>query len=112
MNHVRVITTTGAEAEITHEEALRIAKMVMPHHNSIDEFHKRVEERNAHYLKNANSNIRTIAERHGFTDFHGNEEELKELLARMLGTSLDIGDLIVEIAEQRIAHHHEEIYTE
>lgn len=109
---MKVTTIDGREVEISHEEVMRIVKMMTPHHGGVDEFHRRVGERNAHYLKNANNNIRTIAERNGFTDFHGNEEELKELISRMLGTSLDIGDLIVEVVEQRIAHHHEEIYTE
>ena len=111
MNTFKVVTVTGAEVEIPHEEAHRIAKIIMPH-RSIDDFHRKVEERNEHYLKNANSNIRNIAERNGFMDFHGTEEEMKELLSKMLGRSSDLGDLIVEIAEQRIAHHHEEIYTE
>ena len=111
MHNFKVVTVTGAEVEIPHDEAQRIAKTLMPHHN-LDDFHKKVEERNGHYLKKANGNIQNIAERHGFSDFHGTEEELKELLSKMLGSSDDLGDLIVEIAEQRIAHHHEEIYTE
>jgi hypothetical protein len=109
---IKVTTVDGREVEITMDEGKRIASVVFPHNNGLDNFHRRVKDRNEHYLKNANNNVRTIAERNGFSDFHGNEEELKELLSRMLGASPDIGDLIVEIAEQRIAHHHEEIYTE
>lgn len=109
---IKVTTVDGREVEITMDEGKRIAKIALPHLGGLDDFHHRVKERNLHYLHKANSNIRTIAERNGFSDFHGNEEELKELLCRMLVTCPDIGDLIVEIAEQRIAHHHEEIYTE
>lgn len=111
MNHVRVTTTTGHEVEIPHGEAERVAKL-LSEHGGIDEFHKRVEEHNAHYLHKANENIRNIAERHGFTDFHGTESECKDLLSCMLGAHPDLGDLIVEVAEQRIATHHKEIYSE
>lgn len=111
MNHTRVITITGQEVEIPHEEVVRISKTL--HHNTnVDDFHARVEKRNTHYNLNASENIKKIAHRHGFTDIHGTEEEYKELLARMLDGCDDLGDLIVEIMEERIAHHHKEIYSE
>lgn len=109
MNHVRVTTITGQEVEIPHEEALRISHHVNPH-KSVDSFHQRVKERNEHYLKKACTKIREIAEKHGYSDLHGTEDEYKQLLSDKLGD--DIGDLIVEIIEQRIAHHHQEIYSE
>ena len=112
MNHVRAITITGQEVEITHEEAQRIAKMLNPHPHSLDAFHVHVKERNEHYLRKADNNIREIAERHGIYDLTGSEDELKALLSTMLHTSEAVGDLIVEIAEQRIATHHKEIYSE
>jgi hypothetical protein len=111
MNHVRVTTVTGQEVEITPEEALRIAKSMHPQHH-VDDFHARVEKRNIHYHLKATENIKEIAHRHGFTDIHGTEPEYKELLARMLDGCDDLGDLIVEIMEERIAHHHKEIYSE
>lgn len=111
MNHVRVTTVTGQEVEITPEEALRIAKSMHPQHH-VDDFHARVEKRNTHYHLKASENIKEIANRHDFVNLHGTEEEYKELLARMLDGCDDLGDLIVEIMEERIAHHHKEIYSE
>jgi hypothetical protein len=111
MNHVRVTTVTGHEVEIPHEEALRIAESMHPQHH-VDDFHKNVEKRNMHYHLKASENIKEIAERHGFTDIHGTEPEYKDLLSRMLDGCDDLGDLIVEIIEERIAHHHKEIYSE
>ena len=111
MNHVRVTTVTGQEVEITPEEAIRIAKSMHPQHH-VDDFHKNVEKRNTHYHLNASENIREIASRHGFVNLHGTEEEYKELLARMMDAEDDLGDLIVEIIEERIAAHHKEIYSE
>jgi hypothetical protein len=112
MNHVRAITITGQEVEVTHEEAQRIAKSMHPHPTSlVDSFHKGVAERNAHYHHKACENIRAIAERHGFSDFHCTEDELKELLSCLRYTE-DFGDLLVEVTEERIAHHHKEIYSE
>lgn len=110
MNHVRVITTMGQEVEITHEEAQRIARSISPR-PVVDNFHKGVIARNDHYLHKADENIREIADKYGFSDFGGSEEELKELLSAMLNVHEDIGNLIVEIAEQRIATHHHEIYS-
>ena len=111
MNHVRVTTTTGQEVEIPYDEIHRVMKNMHPHH-AVDEFHTKVEEHNEHYLHKANENIRNIAEKHGFTDFHGTEEECKDLISCLLGGGPDIGDLIVEVAEQRIAVHHKKIYSE
>jgi hypothetical protein len=71
-----------------------------------------VVKRNPHYHLKASENIREIAERHGFVNLHGTEDEYKELLARMMDAEDDLGDLIVEIVEERIAHHHKEIYSE
>jgi hypothetical protein len=42
----------------------------------------------------------------------GTENEYKALISCMLGDDYDLGDLIVEIVEERIAHHHKEIYSE
>jgi hypothetical protein len=112
MNHVRVTTITGHEVEIPHEEAIRIAKSMHPQHH-VDDFHARVENRNIHYHLKASENIKAIAERHGFTDLLGTEDEYKDLLTACLESGCDdIGDLIVESAEERIAHHHKEIYSE
>lgn len=112
MDHVRVTTVTGQAVEITPEEALRVAHLMLPKH-SVDEFHEKVEERNHHYHLKAKENIKKIAERHGFTDIVGTEEEYKDLITACLQSDCDdIGDLIVEIAEERIAYHHKEIYSE
>jgi hypothetical protein len=109
MNHVRVITITGQEVEITLEEAHRIADSMHP---KMDPFHQKVAERNLHYHKKAQRNISEIASRHGFSGLDGTENEYKALISCMLGDDDDLGDLIVEIVEERIAHHHKEIYSE
>lgn len=111
MNHVRAITITGQEVELSHEEVQRIAKSLHPSPHHVDDFHKAVKERNEHYLNKACASIKEIAERHGITDLHNTEEEYKELLSN-LKHSDDFGDLLVEIMEQRIAAHHKEIYSE
>lgn len=111
MNHVRVTTVSGQEVEIPFDEIHRVMKSMHPR-VPIDDFHAKVEEHNERYLHKANENIRNIAEKHGFTDFHGTEEECKDLISCMLGTSPDLGDLIVEVSEQRIATHHKKIYSE
>jgi hypothetical protein len=109
MNHVRVATVTGQEVDITLEEAHRIASSMHP---KMDPFHKKVEERNLHYHAKAQKNINEIAARHGFSGLDGTENEYKTLLSCVLGDDDDLGDLIVEIVEERIAHHHKEIYSE
>lgn len=111
MNHVRAITVTGQEVEISHEEIQRIMRSMTPTRH-VDNFHQNVEKRNTHYHLNASENIREIAERNGFTDLTGTEEEYKKLLARMMDAEDELGDLIVEIVEERIAAHHKEIYSE
>lgn len=108
MEYVKVTTITGQEVEITHEEAQRIAGSV----KTIDAFHIAVKERNNQYHQKASDSIKEIAARHGFTNLHGTEEEYKKLLAHAMHTHPDIADLIVEIAEERIAHHHKKIYSE
>lgn len=110
MNHVRVTTVTGQEVEISLEEAHRIATHMHP---KMDPFHEKVAERNRHYHHKAQKNIEDIAARHGFSGLDGTENEYKALISHMLGDDDDdIGDLIVEIVEERIAHHHKEIYSE
>ena len=112
MNHVRVTTTSGQEVEIPYDEIHRGMKNMHHHSIPVDEFHAKVEEHNEHYLHKANENIRNIAEKHGFTDFHGTEDECKDLISCLLEPGSDLGDLIVEVAEQRIAVHHKKIYSE
>lgn len=113
MNHVRVTTITGAEVEITHEEAQRIAEetMLHPSHHNVDEFHRKVEERNNHYHRKAVENIRVLAARYGFSELQNIEPEYKRLLSAVLLADVDVGDLIVEIIEERISKHHQEIYS-
>lgn len=107
--NVRVTTVAGQEVEIPHQEAMRIAKMHAP---KADDFHQRVALRNEHYTKNAMEGIRNIAARNGDHNVGEAEGEIKELLSCMLGGCPDLGDLIVEIIEQRIGEHHEKIYSE
>jgi tRNA(Glu) U13 pseudouridine synthase TruD len=111
MDHVRVITVTGHEVEIPHEEALRISKKVLPE-QGLDAFHEEVKKRNLHYLKKARRNIREIAAGMGFTELQDDEQEYKNLLSCVLNEETSLGDLIVEIVEERIANHHAEIYSE
>lgn len=111
MNHVRVTTVTGHEVDIPHEEALRIAQSMHPQ-KTLDNFHEAVKLHNEHYHKKAAENIKEIAARNGFVNFNGSEEEYKELISCMLDEDFDIGDLIVEIVEERISAHHKEIYSE
>lgn len=112
MNHVRVTTITGQEVDVSFDEIRRVMKIMHLPTPPVDEFHAKVEEHNEHYLHKANENIRNIAEKHGFTDFHGTEDECKDLISCLLAPGSDLGDLIVEVAEQRIAVHHKKIYSE
>lgn len=107
--NVRVTTVAGQEVEIPHHEVTRIAKM---HHYQNDDFHQKVALRNEHYTNNALEGIRSIAARNGYHNVGNTEGEIKELLSCMLGSCPDLGDLIVEIIEQRIGEHHEKIYSE
>lgn len=107
MNHVRVTTISGAEVDIPHAEAERIAKMMKP----VDAFHHNVKERNVQYHKNAMESIRDIAARYEIHNVSEKEEDLKELLGCISGNN-DLADLIVEIIEERVSAHHMKIYSE
>lgn len=107
MHHVRVTTITGHEAEITHEEAMRISKEMQM---SGDDFHKNVEHRNNKYLEDAEKSISNIGARYGFHNIN-TEDDLKELLSHMLDIDQDVANIIVEIIEQRIGAHHKKIYS-
>ena len=108
MQHVRITTITGPEAEITHEEAMRIVKEFSK--PSMDEFHEEVKERNWEYLEKAEMNISDIAARHGIFNV-STEDDIKELLAYVLEVDQSVANLIVEIIEQRIGTHHKKIYS-
>jgi hypothetical protein len=108
MNHVRVTTITGHEVDIPHEEALRVTNL-MTQHQKVDGSFQHMKERNTHYHKKALDGIHEIAERNGYFHVGDTENELKELLSDMLDAHPDLGDLIVEIVEERIAKHFEEV---
>lgn len=107
---VRFTTATGQEVELTTEDIMRAHRM-MQTSPKVDDFHHRVMERNAAFLKKATQNVQSIAERNNYSDVK-TEMDMKDLLSAMLGASGDIGDLIVEIIEQRIGEHHKMIYSE
>lgn len=107
---VRFTTATGQEVELTSEDIMRAHRM-MQSPQKVDDFHQRVIERNAAFLKEATQNVQSIAERNNYFDVK-TEMDMKDLLSAMLGGSDDLGDLIVEIIEQRIGAHHKMIYSE
>jgi hypothetical protein len=112
MNHVRVTTITGQEVDVSFDEIRRVMKIMHLPPPPADEFHAKVEEHNEHYLHKANENIRNIAEKYGCIDFHGTEDESKDLISCLLPPGTDLGALIVVVAVQRIAVHYKKIYSE
>lgn len=91
--NVRVTTTTGHEAEITHEELMRLFHT---HHPSL-------HETNEHYQNRAYRNICVAAEKYGIKNIADSEKEMKELMSFAL--THDDSEMLGEIIEWFIAEH-------
>jgi hypothetical protein len=106
--HVRVKTVSGTEADIPHEEALRIAREFHHHVKAEDTFHDHVRERNLHILHKAHSSIENIV---GHSIAH-DEAAIKEAIYQKLpGFDRGQAEMLYELIERTAARHHQKIYN-
>lgn len=91
--NVRITTVTGHEAEITHEEMMRLFRT---------HYHP-PRESNEHYQNRAYHNVCEAAQKHGIKNIVNTEDEMKKLMA----FALDHNDteMLGEIIEWFIAEH-------
>jgi hypothetical protein len=66
-------------------------------------------ERNDHYHRKALDNIRSRAEKLGVTDIADTEDDMKELVAHVLGVDDDRAEVIYEIMERVCSCHYRKI---
>ena len=91
--NVRITTVNGHEAEITHEELMRLFHT---HHISH-------HETNEHYQNRAYLNVCEAAKKHGIKNIMDTENEMKKLMVFALDHS--DAEMLGEIIEWFIAEH-------
>ena len=102
MNH-KIMLANGSAAEITQEEAEKIAAMVHPHYEGVHM--ENPAECNHKYLEKAKSHITALT---GEDDL--NEKKLKYLIYKQIyGFTKDDAELLYETMEAAIGMHMERI---
>lgn len=89
--NVRVTTVAGHEAEISHEELMRLIHAHHPH------------ETNEHYQSRAFLNVCEAAKKYGIKNIADTEKEMKELMSFSLRHN--DSEMLGEIIEWFIAEH-------
>lgn len=102
MTH-KIMLANGSSAEITQEEAHKIASMVAPHHKEA----KSPVMCNEKYLEKAKKHI---ADKFGLDEEKINENSLKDILYKNLyGFTKEDSDLLYEVIETAIGMHTKKI---
>lgn len=66
-------------------------------------------ERNEHYHRKALENIRSRADKLGARDIADTEDDMKQLVAYVLGINEDQAEIVYEIFERAISCHYKKI---